>query len=70
MKMIADIDAYFCLVNPSQANLIVKSKFRGIDPWILSRGIIIRITSMDPLLAEEYKKTKEKIERGWAIKLK
>lgn len=58
------------LVTETEADLIVKSKFRGIDPWILHNGTLVRITSLDHALATQYKTTKEKMGKGWMIKFK
>ena len=68
MQMIAQAGFYYSLVDPSEADIIVKSRFRVIDPYIFSEGKIARLTHLDPILAEEYRNAQEKIQRGWAIK--
>lgn len=71
MEKIASATSYYCLVDPADpetADIVVKSKFRGIDPWILSDGEIRRLTAVDPLYNEEYLQVKEKMAQGWHIK--
>jgi hypothetical protein len=70
MQMVTQANVYYCLVDQSEADFIVKSKFRGIDPWILSDEKLVRLTSIDETIAKEYIKTKKTIEKGWAIKYK
>lgn len=69
MGMILNPDAYFSIVDPLEADLIVKSKFRGIDPLILSPSSCSRLTSLDVNFASEYQNTKNIIEMGWPIKI-
>ena len=69
MKMLHQADASYLLVDCFEADLILKSKFRGIDPWIFSEGKLVRLTAIDPILAAEYKSVKERIEKGLAIKI-
>ena len=68
MQRLFQADKVYCLVEPSKADIIVKSKFRGIDPWILSEGTIIHLTELDSALADEYNTVKEKVLKGWCIK--
>lgn len=46
---------------------IVKSKFRGIDPWILHE--IRPLTAIDAGFCKEYESLSERITSGWAVKL-
>jgi uncharacterized protein len=69
MHMVKHARDYFSLAGPDDADLIIKTRFRGIDPWILKEGQMLRLTSIDPQLFEEYQSVKEKIETGWLIKL-
>jgi uncharacterized protein len=68
MEMLPQTEDYYRLVDPSDADLLVKSKFRGIDPWVLSEEGLVRLTTTDPILAQDYQSAKERIQRGWAIK--
>lgn len=60
---------YHSIVNHQTADLIVFNKFRGIDPWVVSQGRLLRLTATDPVLAYEFLLSKEKMARGWPIKL-
>ena len=51
-----------------EADVVIKSKFRGIDPMISHKGKRVRLTSINSKLAKEYKRIKKEMERGWAIK--
>ncbi len=63
--------ATFCytLVDAPDADLIIRSKFRGIDPWILAEGKVVPLTSLRPHLAQDYAAVKKKMDKGWAIRL-
>lgn len=69
MQKILNPLEHFVFVDPSDADIVVISKFRGIDPWILSQDKCIRLTSVDASVANEYQQTKEKISTGWGLKL-
>lgn len=69
MQMIINLQDHYSLVDdPNEANYIVKSKFRGINPWVLSNSTYKRITEIDDQLAKEYETLKEKMNKGWFIK--
>ena len=69
MKMIANADAHISIVDSSKADCLIKTKFRGTNPWTMSGGKIVRLTDVDPRFAEEFTRVKEKVERGWPVKL-
>lgn len=70
MKMLLSPQAYFSLVNTiDEADFIVKSKFRGINPWVVSESKCLRITEIDEELAKEYEEVKQIICKGWLIKI-
>lgn len=70
MDWVTKTNIFYALIDdPGQADIIIKSKFRGIDPWVIVDGKCMRLTTFDPTLAQEFKKTKEKIEKGWMVKL-
>lgn len=70
MKMAMNAQSYFTLVNTiDEANLIVKSKFRGINPWVMFESKCLRITEIDEALAKEYEQAKQRICKGWLIKI-
>lgn len=69
MKMIMNSCAYYSIVNEDEADIIVKSKFRGIDPWVMSNGKCLRLTEIDDFLAAEYELVRELFSKGWPIKV-
>ncbi|HEV2601550.1 MAG TPA: HD domain-containing protein [Candidatus Babeliales bacterium] len=70
MHMILHASDYHNLVGTKQeANLLVTSKFRGIDPFVIIDGKRVRLTTTDPVLAEEFQIAKNRMCDGWAIKI-
>lgn len=69
MKMVMNAEKCYSLVDPSEADLIIKSKFRGIDPWIERDGTYIRLSAFDQGLAGEYEKARQTMQKGWSIKI-
>ncbi|NGX27585.1 MAG: hypothetical protein K940chlam6_01523 [Chlamydiae bacterium] len=61
---------YFALVDPKEADLHPKMKFRGVDPWIKKEGQVHRLTSLDEKVKEEFHKIQEEMAKGWPIKIK
>jgi HD superfamily phosphohydrolase len=59
---------YFCLVDPSEADILVKFKCRGINPWVMHEGNEVRLFSLDPYLMQEFETVKENAARGWPFK--
>lgn len=69
MAFIKDSKNYHEISSGEQADLTIKPKFRGIDPWINKNGSIVRLTDLDSLYALEYARVKKRYKRGWNIKL-
>lgn len=69
MHLVHYPDVSYRLVEPAQAKQFVKFRFRGIDPWILQGGKIVRLTSIDVELADMFQKTKEKAAAGWPLEI-
>ncbi len=67
MQMIQQPKDYYRLVNPSEATTFVKFRFRGIDPWIAHKGEVVRLTSVDKELAQEFQSLKEQAMQGWPM---
>lgn len=67
MEMVAHPDSYYHHVTPSQANLFVKFRCRGVDPWIRCGTESVRLTSLDPKLEEELFTLKDSASKGWPI---
>lgn len=72
MYMVANYDDYYQLVPPEEADLIVRFRFRGIDPWVIRdpEKAVVRLTSIDAAFAQEFKALKEKAAQGWPIKIR
>ncbi len=70
MQMLSHPHDYYRVVGPDQANIFVKFKSRGIDPWIIQEGRIARLTSIDAELQEAFSKTKEKSLSGWPLEIR
>ena len=68
MQEIFHVKECCCVVDPSQCDLIVKRKFRGLDPWVQCEGSLVHLTEVDPTLGQEYREVKELMQRGWGIK--
>lgn len=69
MYRILHVSDFHCFVRPEEADLLIKSKFRGIDPFVIINGEKVHLTATDSQLAEEFRKAKEIMAQGWAIKL-
>lgn len=70
MQMLSHPHDYYRVVGPDQANIFVKFKSRGIDPWIIQEGRIARLTSIDAELQEAFSKTKEKSLSGLPLEIR
>lgn len=69
MNMIHHPNDYFQIVSPADATLFVKFKCRGIDPWIKLESNLVRLTSLDPNLAELFQKSMKQAKMGWPVKI-
>lgn len=69
MFMIMHADDYHYYVSEEEADMIIKSKFRGINPFVIVDGKKVRLLTTDPQLSDEFHKAKDRMSKGWAIKL-
>jgi HD superfamily phosphohydrolase len=69
MKMVFDAPRLFTLVSPAEADMVIRSKFRGIDPWIVQEEKRARLTALDSAFRDEFLNAKKRIEAGYPIKL-
>lgn len=60
---------FFSITDFNEADMVIKSKFRGINPWIQSKSSYERLLSIDPELQKEYEEVQQTIGLGWPIKL-
>lgn len=68
-KMIFNTKNLYQIVDPKEANLHIKTKFWGFDPWITHKGQRVRLTTLSPSLEKEYQTVKDRIAKGFSIKL-
>lgn len=68
MLMLSEIDPYYSIVGVDEADIIVKSKFRGIDPWVIVDSQYFRQTEIDSDLAAEFYRVKQIVTEGWPVK--
>ena len=69
MDMILNTESLFAVVDPKEADFLLKPKFWGFDPWISQGGDFVRLTSINDKLKKEYHAVKERVAHGFAIKL-
>ncbi len=70
MNRVMNSKQYFSLCESlDQSDFVIKSKFRGINPWVIFDSTCLRLTEVDDELAEEYEKARIVIERGWPVKI-
>jgi HD superfamily phosphohydrolase len=67
MTKIANVKLQYRFVKEKEANLIIKSKFRGIDPLIIYQGKLYKLTDLDEEYRLEFLRVKDVIKKGWAI---
>ena len=58
---------YF-ICDQTQYDIVLKSKFRGINPWVKVQDKLVRLTELDAEFYADYKRVQETIDRGWRIK--
>ncbi len=68
MDMVTHSTNYFKWVDPSEADVLIKFRCRGIDPWVLNNDQIVRLTLVDNELAHELELVKKRAADGWPIK--
>lgn len=67
MEMILNAENYF-ETQESNPDLVIKSKFRGINPWVFVDGAYRRICEIDPQLIKEFEETEQRVRAGFGIK--
>lgn len=70
MKMLSHPDDYYRLVSKEEANLFVKFRCRGIDPWIKLGENTVRLTSINKDLEETLHQTKKMASEGWPLEIR
>jgi uncharacterized protein len=68
MNQLLTVKNSYHIVDIVESDLTIKSKFRGIDPWIIQEGKKARLTYLDPAYATQYEEVKGQMEQGWFIR--
>lgn len=63
------IDQNIKCVTSDDYDLLVKNKFRGVDPYVKTEQGVIRLTELDADFNAEYCAVKQYMEAGWRIKM-
>lgn len=69
MLQVLNADKYFHIVDRQESDLIIGSKFRGIDPIIKLENQLVRLSSLDPQIHREFLLVKQMVKEGWPVKL-
>lgn len=67
MNYLRTYKTHFYLSTPSRADTIMYSKFRGINPWVLSADTLQPLTALNPQFARCYTAAQEQLAQGWYI---
>lgn len=59
----------YILTSVENADHVVATKFRGINPWVKHNGSFERLTDLNRDFSAEYNRVKQQVAKGWAIKL-
>lgn len=70
IQKICNIHQEFSLTEHGNEDLLLKLKFRGLDPLIKTEHGLAHLTSIHPSYLEEFNKTKACMNSGWAISLR
>lgn len=70
IQKICNIHHEFTLTEPGKEDLLLKLKFRGLDPYIKTEHGLAHLTSLHPSYLEEFNETKACMNRGWSISLR
>lgn len=69
MQMLLNAESHLAFTDESEADFVIRSKFRGINPLIKIGEKTERILSLDAALAKEYETSKETVEKGWRLNI-
>ncbi len=67
--MMANYHDYFRWTDPQEADILVKFRCRGIDPWVVHDGQVSRLSVIDSELSCELESLRKQAAEGWPIKL-
>jgi hypothetical protein len=69
MHMMGNYHDYFRWTDPQDADILVKFRCRGIDPWVVYDGQVLRLSIIDSELSCELDSLRKQAAEGWPIKL-
>lgn len=69
IHMIFQTNELYTIVDQENADFFLTTKFWGFDPWIMQENTIVRLTSINSRLANDYQIVKDRIARGFSVKL-
>lgn len=68
IEKIKNIHSSYTLTDFGKEDLLLKLKFRGIDPLVSTKKGLVPLTKIDELYRKEFEGVKKKMDQGWAIK--
>ncbi len=68
MMRISSPENYYFVSDDFDADMAIKSKFRGINPIILTNEGKVPLTELDPNFSKNYEKVQSNVKKGWPIK--
>ena len=68
MHNLKNFSKIICLSSPSDYDVHMIGKFRGINPLVLCENELMRLTEWDIEFKKEFEKISETIAQGWYIK--
>jgi len=69
VERVINYEKQFSIASHDDCDLVIKGKFRGINPLIMTNRGLRPLTEVDEDYALEYRESKEKMEKGWPVKL-
>ncbi len=63
------VEEHIKCVETDEYDMLIKNKFRGINPWVKTDKGIMRLTELDQDFNKNYTEVKRYMEAGWRIKL-
>jgi hypothetical protein len=70
MHMLANHQDYFKRVAPEDADILIKFRCRGIDPWVIYQDQLVRLSWIDRDIARDLEFLQKKAQEGWPIQLR
>ena len=58
------------VTKPQDSDTVIKTKFRGIDPWVKINNEYKRLSEIDLDYKQEFQRVKTIVSTGWGVKLK